>query len=181
MHECNSGKKTAGLKYNRLLDSVFTILKYNKITMYHVNFIKVFSDGKVSYLTVSTGDVINNTNNKTAFTEITRVFDEMKFQEGPVVKYLNFRIFQYPLGLSVDQSDHIKKLVNECFPTVTFRNVETSFRKDSTYEKELIAVITLTVNALHKSEIEYNGKFGHNLGRIQNISIMSRIDICYIA
>ena len=27
--------------------------------------------------------------------------------------------------------------------------------------------------------MEYHGKFGHTLGRIQHISIMSRIDICY--
>ena len=27
--------------------------------------------------------------------------------------------------------------------------------------------------------MEYNGKFGHNLGRIQHSSLMSRVDICY--
>ena len=27
--------------------------------------------------------------------------------------------------------------------------------------------------------MEYHGKFGHTLGRIQHISLMSRIDICY--
>ena len=27
--------------------------------------------------------------------------------------------------------------------------------------------------------MEYHGKFGHTLGRIQNIAIMSRIDLCY--
>ena len=34
-------------------------------------------------------------------------------------------------------------------------------------------------NALHKAEIDYHGKFGHALGRIQNIALMSRIDIFY--
>ena len=29
--------------------------------------------------------------------------------------------------------------------------------------------------------MEYNGTFGHNIGRIQNIDLMSRIGICYIA
>ena len=55
-----------------------TILKYNKST------IKVFSDGTVSYCTVSTDDVLNTTNNETALTELTRVFEEhfeMKVQE----------------------------------------------------------------------------------------------------
>ena len=34
------------------------------------------SDGTVSYLTVSTDDILNTTNNETAFTEIRRVFEE---------------------------------------------------------------------------------------------------------
>ena len=37
-------------------------------------YIKVFSEGSVSYLTVSTDDVLDTTNNETEFTEPTRVF-----------------------------------------------------------------------------------------------------------
>ena len=40
-----------------------------------------------------------------------------------------------------------------------------------------MAALPLTVNALHKAEMEYRGKFGHTLGRIQHIDRMSRIDI----
>ena len=42
-----------------------------------------------------------------------------------------------------------------------------------------MAALPLTGHALHKAEIEYHGKFGHTLGRIQHIALMSRIDICY--
>ena len=42
-----------------------------------------------------------------------------------------------------------------------------------------MSVIILTVNALHKAEMEYHGNFGHNLGSIQHIALMSRIEICY--
>ena len=49
--------------------------KYKKITIYHAIYIKVFSDGTVSYLTVSTDDVLNTTNNETAFTELKRAFE----------------------------------------------------------------------------------------------------------
>ena len=90
------GTKPAGRQWNRLLDAVVTIIKYKKSTIdnaiYIINF---FSDGTVSYLTVSTYDVLNNTNNETAFPELTRVFKEhsyMKVQEGSVLKYLNFWI-----------------------------------------------------------------------------------------
>ena len=69
----------------------------------------------MSYLTVSTDDILIAANNDTAFPEITRVFEEhfeIKVQEGSVLKYLNLRIFQSPLGFNVDQTDHIMELVN---------------------------------------------------------------------
>ena len=69
----------------------------------------------MSYITVSTDDVLNTTNNENTFTELTRVFKEqfdMKVQEGSVPKYLNFRIFQSPICFSVDSTDHIIEQVN---------------------------------------------------------------------
>ena len=39
--------------------------------------------------------------------------------------------------------------------------------------------LSLTGNALHKAEVEYHGNFGHTIGRIQHISLMIRIDLCY--
>ena len=59
----------------------------------------------------------------------------MKFQEVSVSKYLNFRIWQSPLGFSVYNNDKIMELVNEWLPTGKFRKVDTPFRTESTYEK----------------------------------------------
>ena len=73
------------------------------------------------------------------------------------------------------------ELGNEWFPTRKFRKVDTPFRIDCTHEKEIMAALSLTGNALHKPEIEHNGKYGHNLVRIQHIALMSRIGICYTA
>ena len=132
------GIETSGRQQNIFLDAVVTILKYKNSIVYHDIYIKVFTDGTVSYLTFSTDDVLNTINNQTAFTEPTIVFKEhfdVKLQQVSVLKYLNFRIFQYPLGFSVDQTDHIMELVNEWFPTVNFRKVDTHFRIDSAYEK----------------------------------------------
>ena len=39
--------------------------------------------------------------------------------------------------------------------------------------------LPLTGHALHKSEMEYHGQFGHTLGRIQNIALMSIIELFY--
>ena len=95
MHEWNSRKKPTGRQWNRLFDAVVTIIKYKKSKIYHDIYIKVFTDGTVSYLTVSTDDALNATNKKTAFSELTRVFEknfEMQVQEVSVLKYSNLRI-----------------------------------------------------------------------------------------
>ena len=42
-----------------------------------------------------------------------------------------------------------------------------------------MAALPLTGHSLHKSEMEYHGKFGHTLGRIEHILLTSRIGICY--
>ena len=68
------------------------------------------------------------------------------------------------------------ELVNEWLPTVKFRKFDTPFQTDSAYEKELLAAIPLTGYAINKAETEYHGKFGHNIGRIQHIALMSIID-----
>ena len=70
----------------------------------------VLSDGNMYYPTVSTDDVINTNNNETSFTEPRRVFEEdfeIKVQEGSVLNYLDFRVFQSRLVFSVDQTEHI--------------------------------------------------------------------------
>ena len=67
------------------------------------------------YLTVYTDDLLNTANIETAYTEPKIFFEEgvdIKIQEGSVLKYLNSRICQSPLGLIVDNTDHIMKLVN---------------------------------------------------------------------
>ena len=67
---------------NRLIYAVVTIIDNKKSTIDYAIYIKVFSDGKMYYLSVSADDVINTTNNETSFTEPPRRFEEqfdMKF------------------------------------------------------------------------------------------------------
>ena len=70
------GTKPSGRKWNIFLDAVVTILKYKKSTIDYAIYIKVFTDGTVSYLTVSTDDIFNTTNNENAFPELLRFFEE---------------------------------------------------------------------------------------------------------
>ena len=76
MYEWNSRENTGRRQWNILLVAVVTIIKYKKIVIYHAIYIKSFTDGKVSYLTVSTDDVLNTTNNETEFPELTGFFKE---------------------------------------------------------------------------------------------------------
>ena len=64
-------------------------------------------------------------------------------------------------------------------PYKNYKNVDTTFWTDYTHNKELMAEVTLTGTALHKEERKYNGKYGHTIGRIQKIFIMSIIGIYY--
>ena len=109
------GTQLSRRQWNRILDEVVTIIKYKKSKIYHSICIKVFSDGTVSYITVSIDDVLITNNNETEFHELPRAFEEhfeMKVQEGSVLKYLNFRNCQSPLGFSIDHNYCITELVN---------------------------------------------------------------------
>ena len=70
------GTNTYGRKWNRLLDAVVTIIKYKKIKIDYNIYIKVFTDGIVLYLKVSTYDALNTTTNETSVTEPTILFKE---------------------------------------------------------------------------------------------------------
>ena len=61
-------KKISERQRNILLDTEVIMIKYKKIKMYHVIYIKVFFDKNVSYISVSTNKILNVTKNKTAFT-----------------------------------------------------------------------------------------------------------------
>ena len=83
-------------KQNQLVDNgIYSLMQWSqfsniKITIYHDIYIEVLSDETVPYLTVSTDDVINTTNNDTKFPDLRRYFEElfeMKFQEGSVLVF----------------------------------------------------------------------------------------------
>ena len=65
-----------GQQLNRLLNAVVTMMIYNKITIDHVININVFSYVTVSYIIVSTDDVLNNTTNEIPFPELIKVFQK---------------------------------------------------------------------------------------------------------
>ena len=63
-------------KWNILHDTLVTMIKYNENTIEHSVYIKVFTDVTVSYITVSTDDVLDTTNKETEFPELRSVFEK---------------------------------------------------------------------------------------------------------
>ena len=71
---------------------------------------KLFSNGKVSYLTVSTDYILIITNNDKVFQGIKCIFKEnfeIHTLKCSIMKYSNLRISQLHLGFSIDQNYHI--------------------------------------------------------------------------
>ena len=67
-------------------------MKYKIRKIDHAIYIKVFYNVTVSYLTVYTDDVLENTNNKTEFPGLRRVFEEyfdIKVQEVTLDTWIN--------------------------------------------------------------------------------------------
>ena len=91
------GKKPAGRQWNILLDEVVTIIKYKKSTIYHGIYIKVFTDGTVSYFTFSTDDFLNTTNNETAFPELIIVLKNTLRLKYKKDQFLSTYIFGFPV------------------------------------------------------------------------------------
>ena len=60
------------------------------------------------------------------------------------------------------------ELVKECFPTGKFRKVDTPFKTESTYEKEIMSETPLKGNSLSKEWIEYNEKIDTLLDGYRN-------------
>ena len=58
--------------------------------------------------------------------------------------------FAEHIGFSIDQTYHIMEFVNEWFPYGNFREVDTPFWTDSTYEKELMVSIICTGNSIQR-------------------------------
>ena len=73
------GTNPGGRQWNRILDAVVTIIKYKKSTIDHAIYIKFFTDGIVSYLTISTDNDLNTTNNETEFLELKIGFNSFNF------------------------------------------------------------------------------------------------------
>ena len=120
---------------------------------------ELFSGVNVSYLTVSTGDVLNDTNNYEAFQQFKICFEDnfrLMINEGSVMKYSNFRISQSHIGFSIHFIEHLVELFTEWIPDGKFRKFDTPICTDYVYEKEIMDAVNITGELLLKAYIDYH-------------------------
>ena len=66
------------------------------------------------------------------------------------MKYINFRVSQYHLGFSIYHTKHIMELLTEWFPYGKFRKVDSPFRTENKYEKEIMDDVPVAGEVLWK-------------------------------
>ena len=105
------------------------------------------------------------------------------FQEGNKLKYLNFRIIQSEHGISIDQTEHIKKnVIDTYFPLngqEIIKSADTPFRTDTQYETDLAEQAPATIEERINYEKLHGGPFNASMGKFNHIAQFSRFDIAY--
>jgi len=101
-------------------------------------------------------------------------------QEGPVIKYLNLQIIQSDAGISLDQTQHILKILEPHYPqNSTFTRTDIPFRTDRDYEQELMNAIPASPSELKLLEKEYKGSYATLYGQLLHVATVSRPQISY--
>ena len=99
-------------------------------------------------------------------------------QTGHVLKYLNQRVVQSDQGISYDQTHHIKTNVIDLFfpPSSSERvkGVDTPYRTDSQYEKDLNETLPATKEELQELEKQYGASYHTQVGMLMHIFQVSQ-------
>jgi hypothetical protein len=139
-------------------------------------------------LNTSTDDFMcahSNENIYEALCTYFKQFFDITIQTGTAVKYLNNRIIQSDLGISYNQTEHIKhKIIQKHFPPQKIgdsmmKEVHTPFRTDSQYEIDLAEQLPATKEELKELVEKYGAEYRSILGDIMHVWVWSRLDIGY--
>ena len=146
-------------------------------------FVKFYPGGDVLFLCTSTDDFL------CAFSKEHIFSDFMKFmgsilpvtaQTGTVLKYLNIRVIQTDMGISIDQTQHIKtNVVEKYFPpnrTERLKSADTPYRTDSEYEKALAETLPARGKELTDLEIQFGGAYHSLVGALLHVEQVTRFE-----
>ena len=100
-------------------------------------------------------------------------------QSQSLPRVLNLRIVQSPDGISYDQTQHIKDTIIGFWFKPSEQNnrfikqVNTPFRTDSDYERELADTLPADEDRLQTLELEYGATYAFHFGRFMHVCVWS--------
>ena len=147
-------------------------------------FVKHFPGGDIMLLCTSTDDFLCAFSKEYIFADFMKFMDSIlpvTAQTGTVLKYLNVRIIQTDMGISIDQTQHIKtNVVEKYFPperTERLKSADTPYRTDSEYERALSETLPATGRELTELEIQFGGPYHSLVGAILHVQQVTRYEI----
>ena len=177
------GRKDAGHNWYLLLREI--LIDYGMKPCPSEPALFVFFEGTETMMVItSTDDFLVAYSHVALFTSLQdhlKQFVPITAEDGTILKYLNVRIIQSDLGISMDQTHHIKtNVLNRWYPkgtTEMFKSADTPYRTDSEFEKALETQLPATGSELTALETKYNGKYNALVGEFLHVAGVTRFDL----
>jgi hypothetical protein len=178
------GTKPAGNQWNKILTNVLQHHKYKQNPIDHAVFVYHSSDmTQTQIICVSTDDFLCAFTHQSLFDDLCtslKKYFELTTKEGPELSYLNLSITQTSEYIAIDQTKHIKEIVESWFPeTSNIHTTDTPFRTDNEFEKALSEALPAEPDELLQLEKQYNGPYRTTLGQFQHLKEWTRPELSY--
>ena len=177
------GEKDAGANWYLTLVRIFQDFGLNKCPAEPALF--TFYEGSEQLLIVTSTDDFLCAHSSDGifyrFTEHMKKYVPITIESASVMKYLNCRIVQTDLGVSFDQTHHIRTTILDVwFPkdsTERLKTADTPYRTDSQFEKDMCEQLPATGDQLVELETKYGGKFNSLIGVLLHVFQVSRYEL----
>ena len=176
------GKKDTGRAWYFLFIAVIRENGFIPTAVDHCIFAKKI-ENSLAYIAISTDDNLCSFSSFEQFTHFHKYikdYFECTVKQGEVIYYLNMRITQSELGISIDQTDSIISFLQSYFGKQ--ESIKTStipYSTDSTFEKLLAAYVPATPQELSALEETYQGSYRSLIGTLLHFSNNTRHDLMY--
>ena len=176
------GTKPAGKQWSDQITSLFKAMGMKKNAT--DNAVWVSLRGKdIIILLSETDDFMLLVSHKQLYEEIRKRIEksyDITIQDGAILKYLNLQIIQSDAGISIDQTQHILKMLEPHYPKSSkFTKTDIPFRTDKEYETEMMDAIPASPSELALLEKEYKGSYSTLYGQLLHVATVSRPQISY--
>jgi hypothetical protein len=141
---------------------------------------------ETSYVALETNDILMASPTRTPFLhlkgELEKLFD-LQSNEGTILRFLNLRLIQSPLGISMDQTQHIRsKVLHNYFARIPPESIPKTlypFPLEASFEQLLFEAPPLVGHDLQLKEKAFRFSFSHLVGELMHITTISRPDLAY--